>query len=229
MINRKDMINDLDKFCNNNNNCNNCKINKFVEDCTFENLSDNDLTKLYNYIINNQIDKENKRMEFTRDNLKYGMVFKTEYSKIHLYVGFNKVISQNNEVNDLNIFNFDSNFLSEKTINVISVYTTNESDPFNENNFVEIWNRNDNTYINKKKYKIHIENDKENIDNYWDFTIAPNHPKGYKNNETSMPIMIENSEGECVVAMSVDGAKEVIKDLNEIIDYIESEDDNGND
>ena len=73
-----------------------------------------------------------------------------------------------------------------------------------------------------KEYLIEqIDSGKECPNEDWSIKIYPNSVDGYGKAEGNIEIVLESLEEDATLFLSIDGAKELIEHLNEIIDYIE--------
>ena len=165
-------------------------------------------------------EKENNMKNFTKSDLQNGMVVETREDR-YMVVG-DKII---NNYGFMNLHSYEENLTlteGDDDFDIIKIYDKIKS--FNKMNYLEelrlLWERKDE--METKKYIIEQEYDDEDYKTIEDITILPNSPrgKGYCHSNTNHPIAIMK-DGDFALSLTIDSAKEMIKSLQEIVDYIE--------
>ena len=156
---------------------------------------------------------------FTKSDLQNGMVVETREDR-YMVVG-DKII---NNYGFMNLRSYEENLTlteGDDDFDIIKIYDKVTS--FNKMNYLEklrlLWERKDE--METKEYIIeqpYIDEDGE--DEPTIIKIHPNNAKGYHKSETNCPIVLEYDEY-YGFGLTVESAKEVIKDLQEIVDYME--------
>jgi hypothetical protein len=166
------------------------------------------------------------KKEFTKSMLQNGMVIETRNKTRFLVngdilvgkgVNFNKLENYEDDLtNSLTVF-------GEKVVecDIVKVYTTNSyhiEHMFDDDNLILIWERKEEMenkhYVIKQPY-IDEDGEENTI-----IKIHPNNLKGYHKSGANCPIEIEYDEY-YGFGLTIDTAKEMIKDLQEIVDYME--------
>src|SRR5574344_943375 len=158
------------------------------------------------------------KKEFTKSDLKNGMVIETREEERYMVVG-DKFI-RNNGFMRIKTYQENLKYTSDNDFDIIKVYDRVTS--FNQMNYLEyltlLWERKDEMetkeYIIKQSY-INKDREENMI-----IKIHPNNLKGYHKSESNCPIVIEYDEY-YGFGLTIDTAKEMIKDLQEIVDYME--------
>jgi hypothetical protein len=158
------------------------------------------------------------KKEFTKSDLKNGMVIETREEERYMVVG-DKFI-RNNGFMRIKTYQENLKYTSDNDFDIIKVYDRVTS--FNQMNYLEyltlLWERKDE--METKKYIIEQEYIDEDYKLIEDITILPNNPRGYRHSDTNHPISIMK-DGDFALSLTTDSAKEVIKALQEIVGYIE--------
>jgi hypothetical protein len=158
------------------------------------------------------------KKEFTKSDLKNGMVIETREEERYMVVG-DKFI-RNNGFMRIKTYQENLKYTSDNDFDIIKVYDRVTS--FNQMNYLEyltlLWERKDE--METKEYIIEQEYIDEDYKLIEDITILPNNPRGYRHSDTNHPISIMK-DGDFALSLTTDSAKEVIKALQEIVGYIE--------
>ena len=163
------------------------------------------------------------KKEFTKSDLKNGMVVETR-DKTRFLVNGNILVGKGDDWDKLKGYNEDLTILDywkNNECDIVKVYTTNSyyiEHMFDDDNLILIWERKEEMenkhYVIKQSY----------IDEYGEenmiIKIHPNNLEGYHKSEANCPIVIEY-DGYYEFGLTIDTAKEMIKDLQEIVDYME--------
>ena len=155
---------------------------------------------------------------FTKSDLQNGMVVETK-KDIYMVVG-DKIINYygfmllNSYEEDLTLIKGGDDF------DIIKIY--DKVTLFDRMSYLEeltlLWERKDE--METKEYIIVQEYIDEDYKSIEDITILPNSPRGYHHTNTNHPISIMK-DGDFALSLTIDSAKEMIKSLQEIVDYIE--------
>ena len=163
-------------------------------------------------------EKENNMKNFTKSDLQNGMVVETREDR-YMVVG-DKII---NNYGFMNLRSYEENLTlteGDDDFDIIKIYDKVTS--FNKMNYLEelrlLWERKDE--METKKYIIEQEYNDEDYKSIEDITILPNNPRGYHHPDSNHPISIMK-DGDFALSLTTDSAKEMIKDLQEIVDYME--------
>jgi len=162
--------------------------------------------------------------EFTKSMLQNGMVVETRDKTRFLVNGNILVGEEGGDWDKLDGYNDDLTILDywkNSECDIVKVYTTNSyyiEHMFDDDNLILIWERKEEMenkhYVIKQSY----------IDEYGEenmiIKIHPNNLEGYHKLEANCPIAIEYDEY-YEFGLTIDTAKEMIKDLQEIVDYME--------
>ena len=178
----------------------------------------------YDWQLEKVEEKENNM--FTKNDLKVGDILEQYDGIKNIYLGKDEmpVIYKNGFCYN-SLSNFDENLIYNKNIreecNISKVYRQLN------NTYECIWDR---AEQEKKDEMLHKEYVIEQIDSGeecpnkdWSIKISPNGVDGYGKAEGNMEIVLESLEEDEQLFLSIDGAKELIEHLNEIIDYVEGE------
>ena len=178
--------------------------------------------------------------EFTKSDLKNGMVVETrdktrflvngdilvgkdiEYDKLDEYNN-DLIIIGGNECDIVKVYTTNSYFIEHfNECDIVKVYTTNSyfiEHLFDDVNLTLIWERNNE--METKEYRIKQPYiDESGEDEPTIIKIHPNNSKGYHKSDSNCPIVLEYDEY-YGFGLTIDSAKEMIKDLQEIVDYME--------
>ena len=155
---------------------------------------------------------------FTKSDLQNGMVVETREDR-YMVVG-DKII---NNYGFMNLSSYEENLTltgGDDDFDIIKIYDKITS--FNKMNYLEelrlLWKRKDG--METKEYIIVQEYIDEDYKSIEDITILPNSPRGYHHTNTNHPISIMKDE-DFALGLTIDSAKEMIKSLQEIVDYME--------
>ena len=164
-------------------------------------------------------EKENNMKNFTKSDLQNGMVVETREEERYMVVG-DKFI-HNNGFMRIKTYQENLKYMSDNDFDIIKVYDRVTS--FDQMKYLEnltlLWERKDE--METKEYIIeqpYIDEDGE--DSPTIIKIYPNNLEGYHKSEANCPIVLEYDEY-YGFGLTVDSAKEVIKALQEIVDYME--------
>lgn len=159
------------------------------------------------------------KKEFTKSMLQNGMVIETREEERYMVVG-DKFIC-NNGFMRIKTYQENLKYPSDNDFDIIKVYDRVTS--FDQMKYLEnltlLWERKDE--METKEYIIeqpYIDEDGE--DSPTIIKIHPNNLEGYHKSESNCPIVIEYDEY-YGFGLTIDTAKEMIKDLQEIVDYME--------
>ena len=154
---------------------------------------------------------------FTKSDLQNGMVVGTREDR-YMVVG-DKII---NNYGFMNLHSYEENLtLTEggDDFDIVKIYDKITS--FNKMNYLEelrlLWERKDE--METKEYIIKQEYINEDYKTIEDITILPSNPRGYCHSDTNHPISIMK-DGDFALSLTIDSAKEAIKALQEIVDYM---------
>ena len=161
---------------------------------------------------------------FTKSDLQNGMVVETREKERYMVVG-DKII---NNYGFMNLSSYEENLTlteGDDDFDIIKIYDKVTS--FNKINYLEelrlLWERKVETEMETKKYIIeqeYIDEEFDEEDNTTIIKIHPNNPNGYHKADSNCPICLEFDEYDGF-GLTVNSAKEVIKALQEIVDYME--------
>ena len=164
---------------------------------------------------------------FTKSDLQNGMVVETREKERYMVVG-DKII---NDYGFMALSSYEENLTltvklteGDDDFDIIKIYDKVTS--FNRMNYLEelrllcrlLWERKDE--METKEYIIKQEYINEDYKTIEDITILPSNPRGYRHSDTNHPISIMK-DGDFALSLTIDTAKEMIKDLQEIVDYME--------
>ena len=159
----------------------------------------------------------------TKSMLQNGMVVETG-DKTRFLVNGDILVGKGDDWDELENYEDNLTIFGEKynECDIVKVYTTNSphiEHMFDDENLILIWERQEEMetkyYIFEQPYIDEDGEDKPTI-----IKIRPNNAKGYHKSETNCPIVIEYEEY-YGFGLTIDTAKEMIKDLQEIVDYME--------
>lgn len=189
-----------------------CDYNSYCIDYT--------ILEFDNFDWSEKEEKENKMKNFTKSDLQNGMVVETREDR-YMVVG-DKII---NNYGFMALSSYEENLTlteGDDDFDIIKIYDKITS--FNRMNYLEefrlLWERKDEMenkhYVIKQSYID--EDEEENMI----IKIHPNNLEGYHKSESNCPIVIEYNEYYGYeFGLTIDTAKEMIKDLQEIVDYME--------
>lgn len=163
------------------------------------------------------------KKEFTKSDLKNGMVVETR-NKTRFLVNGDILVGKWNDWDELENYEDDLTIFGEKDdeCDIVKVYTTSShyiEYMFDDDNLILIWERKEE--METKEYIIeqpYIDEDGE--DSPTIIKIHPNNLEGYHKSKSNCPIVLEYDKY-YGFGLTVDSAKEVIKALQEIVDYME--------
>src|SRR5574344_1260071 len=162
------------------------------------------------------------KKEFTKSMLQNGMVVETG-DKTRFLVNGDILVGKGVNFDELENYEDDLTIFGEKynECDIVKVYTTNSphiEHMFDDENLILIWERQEE--MENKHYVIKQSYIDEDGEENMIIKIHPNNLKGYHKSESNCPIVIEYDEY-YGFGLTIDTAKEMIKDLQEIVDYME--------
>lgn len=169
-------------------------------------------------------EKENNMKNFTKSDLQNGMVIETR-DKTRFLVNGNILVGKGDDWDKLKGYNEDlkcEHVYTEK-FDIVKVYTTNSyyiEHMFDDDNLILIWERKEESLMENKHYVIKQSYIDEDGEENMIIKIHPNNLEGYHKSGANCPIVIEYDEY-YGFGLTVDTAKEMIKDLQEIVDYMD--------
>jgi hypothetical protein len=163
------------------------------------------------------------KKEFTKSMLQNGMVIETR-NKTRFLVNRDILVGKGDDWDELENYEDDLTIFGEKDdeCDIVKVYTTNSyyiEHMFDDDNLILIWERKEEMenkhYVIKQPY-IDEDGEANRI-----IKIHPNNLAGYHKAGANCPIIIEYGEYHYGFDLTIDTAKEMIKDLQEIVDYMD--------
>ena len=161
------------------------------------------------------------KTEFTKSDLQNGMIVETR-DKTRFLVNGDILVGKGADWDKLENYNEDLKVKDTEECDIVKVYTTNSyyiEHMFDDDNLIFIWERKEE--METKEYIIeqpYIDEDGE--DEPTIIKIHPNNLDGYHKSETNCPIVLEYNEY-YGFDLTIESVKEMIKDLQEIVDYME--------
>lgn len=196
-----------------------CDYNSYCIDYT--------ILEFNNFDWSEEEEKENIMVkEFTKSMLQNGMVIETR-DKIRFLVNGDILVGKGDNYNFDELENYEDdltvfgNKYKLDKYDIVKVYTTNSyciEHIFDDVNLILLWERQEEMenkhYVIKQPY-IDEDGEENTI-----IKIHPNNLEGYHKSGANCPIEIEYDEY-YGFGLTIDTAKEMIKDLQEIVDYME--------